>query len=73
MALSVVRWRRGGSLSEWDAIPGSPWHVSVDAGELESAAADYERRVSSAVAGDEEVRRFREFLDRVDPEDFDEG
>lgn len=39
--------------------------VSVDAGELESAAADYERRVSGAVAGDEEVRRFVERLEEA--------
>ena len=39
--------------------------VSVDAGELESAATDYERRVSSAVAGDEEVRSFVERLEEA--------
>ena len=38
---------------------------SGDAGELETAAADYERRVSSAVAGDDEVRRFVERLEEA--------
>lgn len=39
--------------------------VSVDASDLESAAADYERRVSGAVAGDEEVRSFVERLEEA--------
>ena len=39
--------------------------VSVDAGELEAAATDYERRVSSAVAGDDEVRSFVERLEEA--------
>jgi predicted ATP-grasp superfamily ATP-dependent carboligase len=37
--------------------------VAVDAGELESAAEDYERQVSAAVASDPEVRAFVERLE----------
>jgi len=37
--------------------------VAVDAGELESAADDYERQVSAAVASDPEVRAFVERLE----------
>jgi hypothetical protein len=37
--------------------------VVVDAGELESAAEDYERQVSAAVASDPEVKAFVEKLE----------
>ncbi len=37
--------------------------ISFDATELERAASDYERRVSSAVAGDDDVRQFVERLE----------
>jgi len=37
--------------------------VAVDAGELESAAEDYERQVSAAVASDPEVKAFVERLE----------
>ena len=47
--------------------------VVVDAGELESAAEDYERQVSAAVASDPEVKAFVERLetamDEVSEED----
>ena len=50
--------------------------VVVDAGELESAAEDYERQVSAAVASDPEVKAFVERLetamDEVVPETPDE-
>ena len=39
--------------------------VSFDATELERAASDYERRVSSAVAGDDDVRQFVERLEQA--------
>jgi predicted ATP-grasp superfamily ATP-dependent carboligase len=39
--------------------------VNVDAGELESASGDYERRVSAAVAGDDDVRQFVERLEQA--------
>jgi len=39
--------------------------VSVDASELETAAGEYERRVTSAVAGDDDVRRFVERLEQA--------
>jgi predicted ATP-grasp superfamily ATP-dependent carboligase len=39
--------------------------VNVDAGELESAAAEYERRVSAAVAQDDDVRKFVERLEQA--------
>ncbi len=39
--------------------------VSVDATELEQAAGEYERRVTSAVAGDDDVRRFVERLEQA--------
>jgi proteasome assembly chaperone (PAC2) family protein len=43
--------------------------VSVDAGELESAAADYERQVSLAVQSDPEVQAFVERLERAAAEE----
>jgi proteasome assembly chaperone (PAC2) family protein len=50
--------------------------VVVDAGELESAAEDYERQVSAAVASDPEVKAFVERLesamDEVEPDPPDE-
>jgi proteasome assembly chaperone (PAC2) family protein len=50
--------------------------VAVDAGELESAAEDYDRQVSAAVASDPEVKAFVERLesavDEVEAEDPDE-
>ena len=50
--------------------------VVVDAGELESAADDYERQVSAAVASDPEVKAFVERLetamDEVEPDEPDE-
>jgi proteasome assembly chaperone (PAC2) family protein len=50
--------------------------VVVDAGELESAAEDYERQVSAAVASDPEVKAFVERLetaiDEVQAEEADE-
>ena len=50
--------------------------VVVDAGELESAAEDYERQVSAAVASDPEVKAFVERLetamDEVEPDEPDE-
>lgn len=50
--------------------------VVVDAGELESAAEDYERQVSAAVASDPEVKAFVERLetaiDEVQPDEPDE-
>ncbi len=48
--------------------------VTVDAGELESAAADYERQVSLAVQSDPDVQAFVERLERAaeeDDSDFD--
>jgi hypothetical protein len=39
--------------------------VAVDAGELESAAEDYERQVSAAVASDPEVKSFVERLEQT--------
>ena len=51
--------------------------VVVDAGELESAADDYERQVSAAVASDPEVKAFVERLetamDEEQAEEPDEG
>ncbi|HXS43088.1 MAG TPA: PAC2 family protein [Solirubrobacteraceae bacterium] len=55
--------------------------VSVDAGELESAAADYERQVSLAVQSDPDVQAFVERLERaaaeeeeaVSPQDLPSG
>jgi predicted ATP-grasp superfamily ATP-dependent carboligase len=51
--------------------------VAVDAGELESAAEDYERQVSAAVASDPEVKAFVERLetamDAEQAEEPDEG
>lgn len=38
--------------------------VNIDAGDLESAAGEYERRVSAAVAQDEDVRKFVESLEQ---------
>jgi predicted ATP-grasp superfamily ATP-dependent carboligase len=47
--------------------------VVVDAGELESAAEDYERQVSAAVASDPEVKAFVERLESaMDAEQADE-
>jgi proteasome assembly chaperone (PAC2) family protein len=50
--------------------------VAVDAGELETAADDYERQVSAAVASDPEVKAFVERLetamDEVEPDGPDE-
>ena len=43
--------------------------VAVDAGELESAAEDYERQVSAAVASDPEVKAFVERLESAVDED----
>jgi proteasome assembly chaperone (PAC2) family protein len=43
--------------------------VTVDAGELESAAADYERQVSLAVQSDPDVQAFVERLERAADED----
>jgi predicted ATP-grasp superfamily ATP-dependent carboligase len=43
--------------------------VSVDAGELEGAAADYERQVSAAVSSDPEVQAFVERLERAAAEE----
>ncbi len=43
--------------------------VAVDAGELESAAADYERQVSLAVQSDPEVQAFVERLERAAAEE----
>jgi len=55
--------------------------VSVDASELESAAADYERQVGLAVQSDPDVQAFVERLERaaedeqtqLDPEDLPSG
>jgi proteasome assembly chaperone (PAC2) family protein len=55
--------------------------VSVDAGELESAAADYERQVSLAVQSDPDVQAFVERLEQaaeeeeppVSPQDLPSG
>jgi predicted ATP-grasp superfamily ATP-dependent carboligase len=46
--------------------------VSVDAGELESAAADYERQVSLAVQSDPDVQAFVERLERAAAEEEEE-
>ena len=43
--------------------------VSVDAGELESAAGDYERQVNLAVQSDPDVQAFVERLERAADED----
>jgi predicted ATP-grasp superfamily ATP-dependent carboligase len=43
--------------------------VSVDAGELESAAADYERQVSLAVQSDPDVQAFVERLEQAAADD----
>src|SRR5215213_2225530 len=48
--------------------------VSVDAGELESAAADYERQVNLAVQSDPDVQAFVERLEQaVEEEESDSG
>jgi proteasome assembly chaperone (PAC2) family protein len=47
--------------------------VVVDAGELESAAEDYERQVSAAVASDPEVKAFVERLESAMDEVQDDG
>jgi predicted ATP-grasp superfamily ATP-dependent carboligase len=46
--------------------------VSVDAGELESSAADYERQVSLAVQSDPDVQAFVERLERAAAEEEEE-
>jgi proteasome assembly chaperone (PAC2) family protein len=46
--------------------------VTVDAGELESAAADYERQVSLAVQSDPDVQAFVERLERAAEEEGDD-
>src|SRR5919106_1537390 len=46
--------------------------VSVDAGELEAAAADYERQVSLAVQSDPDVQAFVERLERAAAEEEEE-
>jgi proteasome assembly chaperone (PAC2) family protein len=46
--------------------------VSVDAGELERSAADYERQVSLAVQSDPDVQAFVERLERAAAEEEDE-
>jgi proteasome assembly chaperone (PAC2) family protein len=46
--------------------------VTVDAGELESAAADYERQVSLAVQSDPDVQAFVERLERAAEEEEDD-
>jgi hypothetical protein len=43
--------------------------VSVDAGELETAAADYERQVSLAVQSDPDVQAFVERLEQAAEEE----
>jgi predicted ATP-grasp superfamily ATP-dependent carboligase len=47
--------------------------VSVDAGELESAAADYERQVSLAVQSDPDVQAFVERLEQAVQEEEEAG
>ncbi len=47
--------------------------VSVDAGELESAAADYERQVNLAVQSDPDVQAFVERLEQVAAEEEEEA
>ena len=47
--------------------------VVVDAGELESAAEDYERQVSAAVASDPEVKAFVERLESVADEEVEDA
>ena len=47
--------------------------VVVDAGELESAAEDYERQVSAAVASDPEVKAFVERLESAADEEVDDS
>ena len=47
--------------------------ISFDATELERAASDYERRVSGAVAGDEDVRQFVERLEQASDADAPEA
>jgi hypothetical protein len=55
--------------------------VSVDASQLESAAADYERQVALAVQSDPDVQAFVERLERIaedeqpsaDPDDLPSG
>ena len=48
--------------------------VNIDAGELEGAAGEYERRVSAAVAQDDDVRKFVERLEQAaDAEEPDPG
>lgn len=47
--------------------------VTVDAGELETAAGDYERQVSLAVQSDPDVQAFVERLERVAAEEDDQS
>lgn len=47
--------------------------ISFDATDLERAASDYERRVSSAVAGDDDVRQFVERLEQASDADAPEA
>jgi predicted ATP-grasp superfamily ATP-dependent carboligase len=47
--------------------------VVVDAGELESAAEDYERQVSAAVASDPEVKAFVERLESAADEEIEDS
>ena len=65
--------RRGGAEPQGRARPPAQLEslvgVSVDAGELESAAADYERQVSLAVQSDPEVQAFVERLERAAAEE----
>ena len=46
--------------------------VSIDASELETAVGEYERRVSAAVAADEDVRQFVERLEKAADEEASE-
>jgi hypothetical protein len=47
--------------------------VSVDAGELESAAGDYERQVNMAVQSDPDVQAFVERLEQAVEDEESEG
>jgi hypothetical protein len=47
--------------------------VVVDAGDLESAAEDYERQVSAAVASDPEVKAFVERLESAADEEVEDS
>ena len=39
--------------------------MTIDAGELEDAVGDFERRVAAAVAADDDVRKFVERLEKA--------